>query len=180
MKFTKRFCFSFLSLILSINVLCSNAVVFAENWTANTSCQTEAGIESEANERKILYQADGILLYQSKEDSKGDCTSTISATEEDNYGNVWLNKSSTGKFSVHNTHTGKIGVTWKVESSSDDSHAQIYMTTKSGLVVLLTKDVYPSDGDVHLEISNGASDYYVHYIATTSVGMRIMCWTYKN
>lgn len=156
--------------VLCMSLGCTSAVF------ASTA---EENVHSSDSGRKILYQDENILLYQSKDEPADVIYDTNSVTRESNYGNVWLDRTGSGSFRVYNTHTGKIGVTWKVESSSNSSYAQIYMTTAGNIPVLATKTVRPSDGDVHLVISNGASYYDVHYLGYTTVGMRIMCWTYK-
>lgn len=97
-------------------------------------------------------------------------------------GYAWVDDNTlTGYFPVRNTHTGKVGVTWKVEASDPNDYAQIYMENPNGLTVLTTKSVYAKDGDVHLTLTNGvAGTYKVRYIAVKNTeGMRIMCWTYK-
>lgn len=137
----------------------------------------ENDVSSKNDGVKILYQDENVLLYQSKEDS-----SSISqvVARESNYGNKWINRTSYGQsFNVYCTLTGSRGVTWKVESSSNSSYAQIYMTNPLGLTVLQTKKVKPSDGDVHLQLKNAVTgNYTVHFDGYTTVGMRVMCWIY--
>ena len=127
---------------------------------------------------KILYQDENAILYQSKEDNS---PIKPSSTNESNYNSKWIDRTSTGQsFDVYCTYTGTTGVTWKVESSSNNSYAQIYMTNPLGLPVLATKTVRPSDGDVHLQLANASvGNYKVHFDGYTTVGMRVLCWFYK-
>lgn len=165
----KNFARMVLSLVLSL------CLFFGFSTISFAASLEQAGTSS--SDEIILYQDENVKLYQSK--APVEESNQAVAAMEDNYGNVWLTRDGMGSFLVRNTHTGRIGVTWKVESSNPSDFAQIYMTTSSGLVVLATQRVKPSDGDVRLQINNGVSLYNVHYIATTQNGMRIMCWTYK-
>lgn len=167
--FMKNFARMVLSLVLSL------CLFFGFSTISFAASLEQAGTSS--SDEIILYQDENVKLYQSK--APVEESNQAVAAMEDNYGNVWLTRDGMGSFLVRNTHTGRIGVTWKVESSNPSDFAQIYMTTSSGLVVLATQRVKPSDGDVRLQINNGVSLYNVHYIATTQNGMRIMCWTYK-
>lgn len=157
---------------LAISIIPSVAVFAAEKTTDDS--QTEL-----PNDAVILYEDEDVVLYQSKEETID--TTVINARSENNYGNAWVNKGgSSGSFNVYNTHKGKLGVTWKVEASSKNDCAQIYMT-KGNLVILTTRAVKPTDGDVRFVIKNGLVGYYtVHYIpVANSNGMRVMCWTYS-
>lgn len=160
-----------LAVCLGLCLLTCSSVSTLATAQENDVSSTDDGV-------KILYQDENVLLYQSKEDS-----SSVSPllVNENNYGNKWINSTSYGQsFNVYSTYTGSTGVTWKVESSSNSSYAQIYMTTPSGIPVLATRRVSPSDGDVHLRLTNASiGNYTVHFDGYTTVGMRVMCWLYQ-
>lgn len=169
MKITKR--------ILSIAMALCLCIIGTIPVSAVAETETEAATFDLPNDAVILYQDDDTVLYQSKSESDNAIVESIARTPVD-YESVWLNKSEVGSFQIHNSRNGKVGITWKVESSSNDSHAQIYMTNSYGLVILTTYDVHPSDGDVYFKTTGNIGYYTVHYIAETTVGMRIMCWMY--
>ena len=109
------------------------------------------------------------------------CT-TISVLAHTEYGNVWLNKGSyIGKsFSVSNTHTGKTGVTLKLESTSTDSWAQVYLTNPKGQTVLTTVKLDNNRKEAKFTLTNAVKGTYkINYIGTAGKnGMRLMCWMY--
>ncbi len=166
-----------LSLLMSSSMAASAQAASVEDDSVNPSASAEA-VSSTDNNIKILYQDENVVLYQSKGDSSPVAPALVN---ESNYGNKWVDKTSFGQtFTVPCTYTGKTGVTWKVESSSNQSYAQIYMINPLGLIVLNTKKVYPSDGDVHLQLLNATvGNYTVHFDGYTTVGMRVMCWMYQ-
>lgn len=104
---------------------------------------------------------------------------------ENNYNNVWLNKSGTGSFRVYNTTKGKIGFTFQVESDYSGAWATMYVTNPSGGTVLTPVSfIGPNTPKSSREyiLKNAQVGYYtIHYTASTSnnKGMRINCWTYK-
>ncbi len=122
---------------------------------------------------KILYEDDNAVLYQTKTGS-GNVKSPV------DYESKWINSSTTGdSFPIYNNRSGECGVTWAVESSSNESYAQIWMSNSLGLPILNTRTVRPSDGEVVFRLKNSSKGYYtVHFLAHTTVGMRIMCWMY--
>lgn len=166
MKITKR--------ILSIALALYFCVI---GTTSVSAVETETTIFDLPDDAVILYQDEDTVMYQSKSESDSFDMMSNARTPVD-YESVWLNKSKSGSFRIHNSRNGKVGITWKVESSSNDSHAQIYMTNSYGLVVLATYDVHPYDGDVFFRTTGAKGYYTLHYIAETTVGMRIMCWMY--
>ena len=159
-------------------------MVFTFCFTAfsNVSYAAETDSFQLPSDAVILYQDDNIIVYQThKETINSPSNSTISPMSEDNYGYAWVDKGGLpGSFKVHNTYSGRVGVTWKVEASSRSDYARIYMTNPFGLIVLSSRDVHPSDGDVRFVLVNGmVGNYTVYYIpAQNTNGMRIMCWTY--
>ena len=98
------------------------------------------------------------------------------------YESVWLDKSSVGKFTIYNTHSGKVGITIGVEAASDASWAQVYITTPKGNVIFMNQSmpIRDSDGEILAQMPSASTGTYtVHYTASTSEGMRIMCWMYN-
>lgn len=168
MKFTKRILS--IALALCCCLISTISVSAAETATATFDLPDDA---------IILYQDDDAVMYQSKSESElNSNSSTATPRTPVDYASVWLDRSEWGSFTIYNSRSGKTGVTWKVESPSSKSHAQIYMTTPQGLLYLDTRDVYEADGDVYFRVNGVKGNYTVHYIATTTVGMRIMCWMY--
>lgn len=106
---------------------------------------------------------------------------TLVVFGESNYNSKWLEKGSyyNQSFQVYNTHTGSVGVTLKVESSSPNSWAQIYLTNPYGLTVIYTVTATPAKGDIRFTIPNGVvGNYTVHFDCYAAAGMRVLCWTY--
>lgn len=168
MKITKR--------ILSIALAVCCCIIGTTSVSAAEPKTTTFDLPDDA---VILYQDEDAVLYQSKSESEFDSTNVAnSARTAVDYESVWVNNSEWGSFTIYNSRSGKTGVTWKVESPSSKSHAQIYMTTPQGLLFLDTRDVYEANGDVYFRTTGVKGTYTIHYIATTTVGMRIMCWMY--
>lgn len=166
MKILKRITALFLTLCLCFG--CVNTA-FATTTDKDMSVSTDS-------DHVILYEDDEVILYQDKSED-----TAITPLSDDNYGNVWLNQANavrSGSFPVNCTYTGNRGMTFKVESSSNSSYAQVYMT-KGGNVVFGTVTVRPSNGDLHCTLKNASrGTYAVHYMALPVRGMRIMCWIY--
>ncbi len=123
----------------------------------------------------ILYQDENAVMYQSKTEAAD--TERSMRTPVD-YESEWVDRNASGDFPIYNSRSGEMGVTWKVESSSNASHARIWMTLPGGLPFLSTRYIYPSNGDVYFRTNGVVGQYTVHYFAYTDVGMRIMCWMY--
>ena len=102
------------------------------------------------------------------------------------YGNVWLNAgsyyaSSTEYFTVSNTHTGTVNLTFKVESSANPTFT-LRVVNPNGLTVLtavvVNKGTNSGEG-FKTSIKSGLSGTYkIYYTGTTTAGARIMCWMY--
>lgn len=164
MKKMKRF----LAIALTICMSCGLA-----NTVSAKTLQTEEIPKDAA----ILYQDADVTIYQSDSES----ASTQAQPRESNYNGVWVSKGThTGSFQVYNTHTGSVGVTFKVESNAKESYAQMYMMNPYGLVVIYTVKATPEKGDITFRLTNGVvGNYTVYYQGyTTDAGMRVMCWTY--
>lgn len=121
----------------------------------------------------VLYQDENAILYQTN-------TETPTPRTPVDYESKWVDSTVYGdSFTIYNHRSGNAGVTWGVESSSESSYAQIWMTSPSGVVVLATRTVRPSSGEVVFRLTNSARGRYtVHFNAYTRVGIRVMCWMY--
>lgn len=125
---------------------------------------------------KIAYQDDDVIIIQSNG------TGDVSLANTMTYESVWLNSSSAGSFPIYTSNSGTIGVTFKVESSSNDSWASISLEKPDGKYYdgIFTVDPTSNNGDgiyFHMYFAKSGT-YRVHYSGYTSVGMRIMCWMY--
>lgn len=106
---------------------------------------------------------------------------TVESSRTTYYESTWLNNSSSGKFPIYCGKSGNVGITFKVESSSNSSWAMIQLQDSNGnaKTQLVYVDPTTNGGDgyyTHINIPTGT--YYVSFSASTSVGMRIMCWMY--
>lgn len=125
---------------------------------------------------KIVYQDEDVIIVQVNS------SDTASARNTTTYESTWLNSSGSGSFPIYTANSGTIGVTFKVESSSDDSWASISLQKPNGSYYdgIFTVDRNSNNGDgiyFHMYFAKSGT-YTVHYSAYTSVGMRIMCWMY--
>ncbi len=126
----------------------------------------------------VLYQSPEIVLYQSVSESstRKDSDSGV------DYESVWLDKGEVGKFTIYNTHSGKVGITIGVEAASDASWAQVHIITPSGNTIYMNHamPIRASDGEILAKMPSASTGTYtVRYTASTSEGMRIMCWMYN-
>lgn len=181
MKMTKRFVALLMAVAMCLGMMSMSALAAEVPETANeSSSEMDALIQSLPEDAVILYQDENAIMYQSKEESSSE--SGIMPLTDNNYGYAWIDKGApTGYFKVYNTHqVGSLGVTWKVETSSETDYATLWMDNPSGFPVLKAQDVYAGDGDVRFVVLAGTKGYYkVNYIPTkVTTGMRIMCWTY--
>lgn len=124
---------------------------------------------------KIVYQDEYITITQGN-------SSDVASTRAMAYESTWLNSSTAGSFPIYTANSGTIGVTFKVESSSDDSWASISLQKPDGSYYdgIFYVDRNSNNGDgiyFHIYFAKSGT-YTVHYSAYTSVGMRIMCWMY--
>lgn len=175
MKILKRISALYLALCLCFG--CVNTS-FASTTDKDMSVSTNSA-------HVILYEDDEVILYQDKSENTAITplieNAGIAPLSDDNYGNVWLNQANavrSGSFPVNCTYTGNKGITFKIESSSNSSYAQVYMT-KGKNVVFGAVTVRPSDGDLHCTLKNASrGTYAVHCMVLPVRGMRIMCWIY--
>ena len=172
MKFKKRFLAFVIALCMS---LCMFTTVFAAEVSDNNIASDGESWNLPEN-AVIFYQDANVVLYGTTKNYD----TGISPLVDDNYGYAWVDDYKTGSFTVNNTITGRMGVTFKIEASDLNAHAQIWMENPYGLTIIATKDVYVKDYDVHMVIASGVKGVYkVHYIPLTVIDMRIMCWTYS-
>lgn len=106
----------------------------------------------------------------------------VSSTRGTDYGNAWISSSSAGSFTVTTSKSGTIYMTLKVESSSSDSFAEVSVWKPNGSAYDGIIHVDPSSengGGVHLQMYCAQSGTYtIGYNASTTAGMRLMCWIY--
>ncbi len=131
----------------------------------------------------VLHEEEGFVLYQSEAESAIRNEAVASAQSDVDYESVWLNRSGTGNFPIYCSHSGRVGVTIGVESSSESSWAQIWIKRPDGTRYLYANGanaIHPSNGEVLMRMADGTiGTYTVYYQASTTVGMRIMCWMYN-
>lgn len=131
----------------------------------------------------VIYEEDDIVLYQSKSESDiRKEVATLTARSGVDYESVWLNRASTGSYKIYCSHSRKVGVTIGIESSSNDSWAQITIKRPDGRYLFPKNGgkIRPSDGEVLMRMADGTiGTYTINYQASTQVGMRIMCWMYN-
>ena len=162
--------------ILMTTVLCFGMPFYA--FAANVSAAEEQ--ENLADGEFIIHQDDDITITAIPASMVDEESLAARATT---YGSVWLDKSSEGNFKIKTSLRGTIGVTFKVESSSNNSWAFLTFKSPAG------KDYFDNGVTVNPTTGNG-DGYYFHiknakpgtytvgYRGYTSVGMRIMCWMY--
>lgn len=174
MKSPKKFFAIIMALCLCLSTSITN-VFAAEPTEVNHLTDTPNYHEYET----IVYQDEDIAIVRvTEENTLKNSFNTYATT----YGASWINSSSSGSFNVTTNNSGTIGITLKVESSSNDSWA--YMSVQKPNGKYFKNDIYvdPTTGN-----GNGAiykmyfaskGTYTIHYVAHTSVGMRLMCWLY--
>lgn len=169
----KRFFALFMAVLLCMVM---PITAFATENVATTNNQELKLAEGEV----IVYQDDSVTVTSLPASAVDESVLNARATT---YESVWLDKSASGNFKINTSNSGTIGITLKVESSSDDSFAYITMRNPAGKT--FTGDGYyvkPStnggDGEYFKYYGASAGTYTVDYVASTQVGMRIMCWIY--
>lgn len=163
----------------SLVALCL-AMVMAFSFSATAFAATSEEVSTDgfvlAENETIVYQDDEMTIVETPVD-----TLDVSPRTTD-YNSVWLDSSSTGSFRVYTSNTGTVGITLKVESSSDSSCAYISVQKPNGSYfknkVLLTPATNGGEAQYTIYFASSGS-YTIEYSAYTTVGMRIMCWMYK-
>ncbi|MGN1330671.1 MAG: hypothetical protein ACI4VN_04990 [Clostridia bacterium] len=157
-----------------VSIVTSLAMIFAMSTVAFAADDT-FNIPSDA---EIVYQDDEITIVSSPLTDDDLQTSLRNS----NYGNAWVSSSTSGSFTVNNQHSGTVGLTLKVESSSNDSWAYISVLKPNGVAYLNNIYVDPTSGNgegrKYTLYSASTGTYTFSYSAYTSVGMRIMAWMY--
>lgn len=173
MKLQRKFLVVFIALclLLSTSVTCA----FAAETTDSSS---SVSVAIQPNET-IVYQDEDVTVVRVNE---LDDSTSVASTNDMNYGSVWLDKSSSGSFPVNCDLSGTIGITLKAESSSNDSWAYLSVEKPNGSYFKNNVYVDPTTGDGEGAIFKmyfaSSGEYTIHYMAYTSVGMRLMCWLY--
>jgi hypothetical protein len=133
----------------------------------------------------IAYEDENIVvLLGNPNDPDAPISKTAaSITRHTDYESVWLNGNAQGSFPIYCTHSGTVGITIAVESSSNSSWANVSIQKPN-------KSYYYPTGIAINRNTNGGDGWYakmrfastgtytIHYTAVTPVGMRIMCWMY--
>lgn len=163
----------------SLVALCL-AMVMAFSFSVSAFAATP----EEAVDNSFVISEDATVVYQDDEMTIVETPVTTSSVtpRSTDYNSVWLDSSSTGSFRVYTSNTGTVGITLKVESSSNNSSAVLSVQKPNGSY--FKNDVFltpgQSGGEVQYTILFASSgSYTIHYSAYTEVGMRIMCWMYK-
>ena len=176
MKVFSKFLAMTMALCMCLGTSVTNA--FAAEATPEANTQSVVLQEGET----IVYQDEDVTIVQCTNDEEDAEENVVAATNSTDYGSVWLNSSSSGSFSVYTSNSGTIGITLKAESSSNDSWAYMSVQKPNGSYFKNNVYVDPTTGS-----GEGArykmyfatrGQYTIHYVAYTSVGMRLMCWLY--
>lgn len=163
-----------LLLVFALCVTCLPTVALASEVASNTNASLEPQLPDDA---VILYQDEGIIMYQSNEES----ASTREVSGEDNYGYAWTtSKMGTSSFPLRNTHTGDSGLTLKIEGSDPNDRARIMLQRPNGTYAINSAIIRAGAGDVRFTLYDAVvGTYTVWYTVEQNVnGMRIMAWTY--
>lgn len=165
---------SFVALCLAMVMAFSfSAVAFAATPEEHV---TEPIVADEA--AVVVYQDDEMTVVRTPAGAGDDGISPLST----DYNSVWLDSSGSGEFKVYTSNTGTVGITLKVESSSNSSSAVISVKKPNGSYyknnVFLTPGEDGGEAKYTIFFAKSGS-YTIEYTAYTKVGMRIMCWMYK-
>lgn len=173
MKMNKKILVSLMAICLSIGVYGTTASAAEKETIQNTN-----EITIPANET-IVYQDEDVTVTRIEDESSQNRPVTYN---EMTYESVWLDSSAQGSFDIYTPNSGTIGITVKVESSSDNSWAWISIQKPDGSYFVNSKYVDRNtnngEGGLYRIYSASSGTYKIHYIASTTVGMRIMCWFY--
>ena len=173
MKFTKKFFAMIMALCLCLSTSVTS-VFAAEASEVNPSNATEI-CEGET----IVYQDEDVTVVRVDD---ANSSMNLASTNAMTYGSTWVSSSNSGSFTVSTNNSGTIGITLKAESSSNDSWAYLSVQKPNGSYFKNNVYVDPTtgngDGAVYKMYFASSGTYTIHYIAYTSVGMRLMCWLY--
>ena len=173
MKMNKKVMAFLMAICLSISAFGITASAATDETIPNTN-----GITIPANET-IIYQDEDVTVTRIEGNPSQNNPVTYN---EMTYESVWLNSSASGSFDIYTPNSGTIGITVKVESSSDSSWAWIGIQKPNGTYFVNNKYVDRNtnngEGGLYRIYSASSGTYKIHYMASTTVGMRIMCWFY--
>lgn len=165
---------SFVALCLAMVMAFSfSAVAFAATPDGHV---TEPVVADDA--AVVVYQDDEMTVVRTPAGADDDGISPLST----DYNSKWIDSSGTGSFSVYTSNTGTVGITLKVESSSNSSCAYLSIKKPDGSYYKNSVYLEPGldGGEAKYTIFFAKSgSYTIEYTAYTKVGMRIMCWMYK-
>lgn len=172
MNFFKRFFTMLLALCMTFGITTTTAFAAEED-----ASKSSTSIAIPVNE-SIIYQDEDVVITCVNETEQKSLMSAKATT----YESVWLNSSDSGSFVVNTQNSGTIGVTLKVESSSNSSFAYLSIQKPNGSYFKENVYVSPTtnngNGGVYKMYFASSGNYTIHYVAYTDVGMRIMCWLY--
>jgi len=126
----------------------------------------------------LVYEDKGIIVRLGNPNDPNAPISPLATS----YAYVWLDASANGSFPIYTSNSGTIGITLKVESSSNSSWAycSVYKPNGSAFWNNVYVDPTTNNGNGYqgtmLFASSGT--YTIVYAAYTTVGMRLMCWLY--
>lgn len=155
------------------------AMAFSFSATAFAAAPDEAVTETVVvgENETIVYQDDDMTIVETPVDANALGVSPLATS----YNSKWLDTSGSGSFSVYTSNTGTIGITLKVESSSNSSCALISVKKPNGSYykndIYLEPGTNGGEGQYKIYFASSGS-YTIEYVAWTEVGMRIMCWMY--
>lgn len=155
------------------------AMAFSFSATAFAAAPDEAVTDTVVigENETIVYQDDDMTIVETPVDTNSFGVSPLST----DYNSVWLDSSSNGSFKVYTSNAGTIGITLKVESSSDNCSALISIKKPNGSYyknnIFLTPTQNGGEGQYKIYFASSGS-YTYEYSAYTDAGMRIMCWMY--
>lgn len=168
MKFTKKLMAMFMAICMSLSIVCTSA--FAAEVHSDDFPYDAA---------TIAYQDDDITIVQVAGAELANTSTTI-PYNANSYESTWLDHSASGSFPIYTSNSGTIGIRLKVESSSDSSVASIIVQKPDGTNATrwITVNRNTNNGNGYFFYIYGAPSgtYTIKYNASTSAGMRIMCW----
>lgn len=174
MKIFSKFIAMIMALCIFLNTSVTN--VFAAETTTEHVYQNVVLQDSET----VVYQDEEITIVRCENDEINN--NTVKGAKSTSYNSVWLNSSSSGSFSVYTSNNGTIGITLKVESSSNNSWAYMSVQKPNGSYFKNNIYVDPTTGNGegarYKMYFASSGTYTIHYSAYTNVGMRLMCWLY--
>lgn len=146
------------------------------------AAESDSAVSPSVEEGTIVYQDDDITIVQTPLSADDNGAVMPAATNSSDYNSAWVSSSKSDSFPVNTSKSGTIGITLKVESSSNSSFAYISVKKPNGSY--FKNDVYVDpttgggEGAQYTMYLASSGTYTIEYTAYTTVGMRIMCWLY--